>query len=84
MAIFSTGAVLLVSLVIRSGLGRWLCALTIPFVFAYSLYWLPVWLGAAGASEYSVWELLGVTVWFLAGAVPSTVAVEVLRRRTSK
>ena len=54
----------------------------VPFVLAYSLYWLPVWLGA-DRSEYSTWSVLGIGVWFLAGFLPSTVMVLFLRRRAT-
>ena len=83
VAILSTAVVWLLSLVFRQSLARWLSALIIPLALAYSIYWLPVWLGS-DPSEYSVWEFLGVTTWFLAGALPSAVLVWVLQKRTGK
>ncbi|HVB85523.1 MAG TPA: hypothetical protein VNK23_02515 [Candidatus Dormibacteraeota bacterium] len=52
----------------------------VPLGLAFSLYWLPVWLGA-DASEYGVWEGLVVGAWFLAGMVPSVVVLLMLRKR---
>ena len=37
-------------------------------VLSFSLYWAPVWLGAA-AAEYSAWAVLIIGVWFIAGVV---------------
>ena len=53
----------------------------VPFIFAYSLYWLPVWLGA-DASGYDVWKGI-VVMWFLAGFFPSAALALILQRRES-
>jgi len=66
IAIVSTGTVWLLSLVLRGAFARWACVLAIPFFLAYSLYWLPVWLGADRVG-YDVWKFLGVATYFLAG-----------------
>ena len=55
----------------------------VPFFFAYSLYWLPVWLGS-DPSGYGVWQGLGVGTWFFSGFFPSAVLVIVLRKRGVK
>jgi len=62
---------------------RWLWVVIVPFLLAYSLYWLPVWLGS-DPSEYSAWAILFVGAWFLSGAIPSTVLVTVLQKRRAK
>ena len=62
---------------------RWLWVAIVPFILAYSLYWLPVWLGS-DSSKYSVWAVLGVGTWFLSGAIPSALLVLVLRKRRAK
>lgn len=62
---------------------RWVLAVIVPFIFAYSLYWLPVWLGA-DPSEYSAWAVLCVGTWFLAGCIPSAALVLILRKRSTK
>ena len=64
---------------IGSAVALWLAAVLFPFALAYSVYWLPVWLGAK-ASEYPAWALLGVGVPFLAGLVPSGVVTFVVAR----
>jgi hypothetical protein len=61
---------------------RAVCAATVPFVLAYCLYWLPVWLGA-DSSEYSVWEFV-IAAWFFAGFFPSALIVVALNRRKSQ
>ena len=58
---------------------RWCLALGAPAVFAYALYWSPVWLGA-NSSEYWSWAPLMVGAWFLAGALASVLIVHLLRK----
>ena len=82
VAVLSLGVVWLLSYALPVTL-RWLCVVIAPLIFAYSLYWLPVWLGS-DSSEYSAWATLFVGPWFLAGAIPSTVLVMVLRKRRAK
>jgi hypothetical protein len=65
---------------IRSAVARWFAAVLFPFALSYSVYWMPVWLGADG-SEYPAWALLGVGVPFLVGLVPSAVVMFVVARR---
>jgi hypothetical protein len=49
---------------------RWSCRVLVPFMFAYCIYWLPVWLNPnLSKNEYSAWELLGVGIPFVAGLV---------------
>jgi hypothetical protein len=79
IAVFSVGVVWLLCFVLPVAL-RWLWVVIVPFLFAYSLYWSPIWLGA-DRSEYSIWAVLGVGAWFLSGAIPSAVLVLILRRR---
>jgi hypothetical protein len=55
----------------------------VPFALAYSLYWLPVWLGS-DPSAYGAWEFLGVGAWFFSGFFPSAALVIVLRKRRVK
>jgi len=59
---------------------RPLWVVVVPFGLAYSLYWLPVWLGA-DASEYGAWEGICVGSWFLAGMAPSAAILLILRKR---
>jgi hypothetical protein len=62
---------------------RSLWAVIVPFLFAYSLYWSPVWLGA-DPSEYGAWAVLGVGAWFFAGFFPSAVLILILQKRHAK
>jgi hypothetical protein len=78
VAVISAVAALLIGR-IRSAVARWFAAVLFPFALSYSVYWMPVWLGADG-SEYLAWALLGVGVPFLAGLVPSAVVTFVVRR----
>jgi hypothetical protein len=82
IAVLSLGAVWFLCSILPLAL-RWLWVVIVPFIFAYSLYWLPVWLGS-DPSEYSAWATLGVGTWFLSGAIPSAVLVQVLRKRRAK
>ena len=79
IAVISVGVVWLLCFILPGSL-RWLWVVVVPFIFAYSLYWLPVWLGS-DPSEYSAWAVLCVGSWFLSGAVPSAALVLVLRKR---
>ena len=81
IALLSVAIVWLLSAVLPVAL-RWLWVVIVPLILAYSLYWLPVWLGA-DPSEYSAWALLSVGTWFLAGTIPSGATVLVLRKRHS-
>jgi len=82
VAVFSVGVVWLLSSVCPTSL-RKLWVVIVPFVFAYSLYWSPVWLGADPVG-YHTWALLGVGAWFLTGVIPSGVLVSILEKRRSK
>jgi hypothetical protein len=53
---------------------RWSLGLLVPFAASYSLYWLPVWMGA-DPSEYSAWALLFVGPWSVAGVLASSVVL---------
>ncbi len=80
--VLSVGFVWLLCSVLPMAL-RWLWVVIVPFILAYSIYWLPVWLGS-DPSEYGVWALLGVGAWFLSGTIPSAALVLVLGRRRAK
>ena len=82
VAVISGVAALLIGRV-GSALARWFAAVLFPFMLAYSVYWMPVWLGADG-SEYLAWALLGVGVPFLAGLVPSVVVTFVVTRNANR
>lgn len=82
IAVLSVGVVWLLCSVLPVGL-RWFWVVVVPFIFAYSLYWLPVWLGS-DSSEPSTWAALCVGAWFLSGVIPCIVLVLVLRRRRAK
>jgi hypothetical protein len=59
---------------VRSNLLKWLLSLGAPLLFAYCLYWTPVWLGTS-SEEYSKWAPIFIIPWFAAGALASSVAV---------
>lgn len=59
-----------------------LWAVAIPLIIAYSLYWLPVWLGD-DPSEYGAWSFI-IIPWFFAGFFPSAVMVRILQKRRAK
>jgi hypothetical protein len=82
IAIISVGVVWLLCFVLPFAL-RAIWVIVVPLVLAYSLYWLPVWLGA-GVSEYGAWAVLGVGTWFFSGFFPSAVMVLILQKRRSK
>ena len=82
IAAVSLGVVWLLYYVLPVGL-RWLSVVIVPFIFAYCLYWIPVWLGEH-PSEYSAWAGLCIGTWFLAGSIPSAALVLILRKRPAK
>jgi hypothetical protein len=82
IAVLSVGVVWLLCSVLPVAL-RSLWVVIVPFIFAYSLYWLPVWLGA-DPSEYSPWAILVVGTWFVSGATSSAVLVLILRKRRAR
>jgi len=82
IALVSAGIVGLLS-VRTSKILRTIWSVIIPFGLAYSLYWLPVWLGA-DSSEYSAWAMLIVGTWFMAGFLPSAVIVVIVNRRRTQ
>jgi hypothetical protein len=61
---------------------RILWVLIVPFILAYSIYWMPVWFGA-DASEYVAWAWV-VWIWFFAGFFPSSLLVLILQKRRAK
>ena len=83
IAVLSVGVVWLLCSLLPVVL-RWLWVVIVPFLFAYSLYWSPVWLGSDDVAQYDAWQVLGVRAWFLSGAIPSTVLVTVLQKCRAK
>jgi hypothetical protein len=57
-----------------------LSIVAVPFVFAYCLYWLPVWLGADDVAQYDAWSA-AIVFWFLAGFFPSAFITLIFRKR---
>jgi hypothetical protein len=53
---------------------KWGIAIGAPALFAYSLYWSPVWLGA-NSSEYWSFAPIVIGTWFAAGVIPSALVV---------
>ena len=82
LAVLSTGVVWLLCSVFPVTL-RKLWVVIVPFIFAYCLYWSPVWLGA-DPSEYHAWALIVILPWFLAGAIPSAAIVLILEKLRSQ
>lgn len=76
---FESGALIVAGLSMLPAIGwgflrktrlKWTLALTVPYLFAHSLYWLPVWLGEH-PSEFSAWSVIFIVPWYLAGAISS-------------
>ena len=82
IALLSVGVVWLLSFVLPIAL-RWVSVAVVPFVLAYSIYWLPVWLGS-DPSEYGAWAVLVVAPWFLSGFIPSAALVVILQKHRSQ
>jgi len=83
VAFISLGVVWLLCSVLPFTL-RMIWVVLVPFAFAYSLYWSPVWLGADDVSQYGAWAGLGVGAWFLSGFFPSAVLVLILQKLRAK
>jgi hypothetical protein len=61
------------------GRAVWLLPLATPLVVSFSLYWLPVWLGADDVAQFGAWAGLFILPWYLAGAGTSAYVVLLLR-----
>ncbi len=64
---------------------RWVVSLLFPFIVAYPIYWMPVWLGS-DPSEYWAWLPICVGVPYLAGLICSLliILIEHLVRKQRK
>ncbi len=80
VAAFSVVIVALVSRVSPNWF-RWVATLFVPFIVAYTTYWVPVWIRHRGDIEdYSAFEPMVVGIWGLAGNVGSLVCVLIVRK----
>lgn len=61
------------------GRAVWFLPLAAPLVVSYSLYWLPVWMGANDVAQFGAWAGLFIIPWYLAGAGTSAYVVLLLR-----
>jgi len=57
----------------------WPLALAVPLVISFSLYWLPVWMGAGDVAQFGAWAVLFIVPWYLAGAGASISVVILLK-----
>lgn len=57
----------------------WFLPLAAPLAVSYSLYWLPVWMGAEDGAQFEAWAGLFIVPWYLAGAGASLYVVVLLR-----
>jgi hypothetical protein len=87
IAILSSGIVWLLCIVGPNDL-RKVWVVVIPFALAYCTYWSEAWFSEGSQyeralirSELHDWQFLFITVWFLAGAIPSAAIVGLLRKR---
>jgi hypothetical protein len=81
IAVLSVGVVWLLCSKLSMRFGA-LWAVLVPLIVAYSIYWLPVWLGS-DPLEYGVWSFI-IIPWFFAGFFPSAVLVRTLQKRRAK
>jgi hypothetical protein len=61
---------------------KWVLALGAPFLFAYCLYWAPVWLGGS-SEQYHIWAPLFILPWSVAGALASSLVILLIAVRRS-
>jgi Flp pilus assembly protein protease CpaA len=61
------------------GRAVWLLPLALPLLISYSLYWLPVWMGAGDVAQFGAWAVLSILPWYLVGACTSACVVLLLR-----
>jgi hypothetical protein len=61
---------------------RWALALVTPFVIAWCIYWMPVWVGNDDPSEYGAWAPLFIVPWGVSGAVASVLVFVAKRTMT--
>jgi hypothetical protein len=78
----SSAVVAALCLRIRLRTVRWALALVTPFVIAWCIYWMLVWVGNH-PSEYGAWAPLFIVPWGLSGAVAS-VLVSVAKRTMTR
>jgi hypothetical protein len=57
----------------------WLLTFATPLVISFSLYWLPVWMGAGDVAQFGAWAVLFILPWYIAGAGTSVFVVLLLR-----
>lgn len=55
-----------------------------PFIFAYSFYWSPAWLGCRDQSEFAAWAVIFIVPWFIAGTIPAHIAAQLIRKHLEK
>ena len=82
VAALSAAVVWLLCSVLPAAL-RSLWVYAVPLMLAYSLYWLPVWLGN-DPSEYGAWQLIVIGPWFIAGAIASAVTSRIVGNRSNR
>jgi hypothetical protein len=80
-AALSTGAALLC----RLRVPQWFVIIVIPFLIAFCLFWLPVWLNAPWSEFWHLFlidwsSLLYIGPWLIAGASASAVMIRILDR----
>lgn len=80
VAIVSAAAVWILSTLLPK-VQRWIWVIIVPFVLAYCLYWLPVWLGSDDVSQFVAWAFVVVPIWFVTGVIASRLTVLVLPKR---
>jgi hypothetical protein len=59
---------------------KWALVVGVPYLFAHSLYWSPVWLGEH-PSEFSAWAVIFILPWYLSGLFSSLLVAYVISRR---
>ena len=55
----------------------------VPYLFAHSLYWSPVWLGEH-PSEFTTWAVIFILPWYLAGLLVSLLVSYLIGRKRLK
>lgn len=80
----------LVSAILSAGWGwvrlvwlRRILITIVPLALSGSLYWLPVWMGQ-DSSEYSMWAIVCIVPWSVAGAFASIAVISTIDRCRGK
>jgi hypothetical protein len=64
-----------------SGVALWLCAVMVPPIISYVLYWGPFWLGAS--DQAGLWAPVAIAPWSAAGILTFALTLRLAKLRSA-